>query len=310
MRLRRCRGPEFVDGRVIGRALDPAVPRAIVALAVLVVLAVGLVVLLVVRGEVGQREPVVGGHEVDAGGRRPAVRGVDVATACHPQGELAQQSFLTPPEVAHLVAVLPVPLGPSGRESAHLIAREVPRFRDELHRREDGILMDQVEERTVDVLVPGLPGERGRQVEAEPVDMHVSDPVPQGIHNEAKSGRMADIQAVPGTRRVEVVLPLPVDETVVRRIVEAFEGQCRPEMVAFGRVVVDHIENDLETGAMQCFDHRLEFVDLFARGPSRAVAAVGGQEPDAVVSPVVPGGQGRAGGSHGRIDGSEGVRPR
>ena len=54
--------------RVVGRALDPVVPRAVAVAAVPVVLAVGLVVLVVVGDEVGGREAVVGGDEVDRGG--------------------------------------------------------------------------------------------------------------------------------------------------------------------------------------------------------------------------------------------------
>jgi hypothetical protein len=53
------------DGRVLRLALRAAVPGAVVALAVLVVLAVGLVVLLVVGDQIAQREAVVGGDEVE-----------------------------------------------------------------------------------------------------------------------------------------------------------------------------------------------------------------------------------------------------
>src|SRR5579884_3484577 len=51
---------------IVRRTLDAAVPRPVEALAVAVVLAVRLVVLVVVRDEVGEREPVVRGDEVDA----------------------------------------------------------------------------------------------------------------------------------------------------------------------------------------------------------------------------------------------------
>ena len=65
-------GPQRQDLRVVGRALDAAVPGPVVALAVAVVLAVGLVVLLVVGDEVAQREAVVRGDEVDARDRPAA----------------------------------------------------------------------------------------------------------------------------------------------------------------------------------------------------------------------------------------------
>src|SRR5207245_6605780 len=55
------------DIEVVGLTLDAAVPRPVVALPVVVVLAVGLVVLVVVGDEVVQGEAVVGGDEVDRG---------------------------------------------------------------------------------------------------------------------------------------------------------------------------------------------------------------------------------------------------
>ena len=58
---------------VVGRPLHAVVPRAVVVVAVAVLLAVRLVVLLVVRDEVGQGEAVVAGDEVDAG-EGPAAR--------------------------------------------------------------------------------------------------------------------------------------------------------------------------------------------------------------------------------------------
>src|SRR3712207_8608356 len=55
---------------VVRLALDTAVPGSVVRLAVPVLFAVGLVVLLVVRHEVAQREPVMARDEVDARDRK------------------------------------------------------------------------------------------------------------------------------------------------------------------------------------------------------------------------------------------------
>src|SRR5207244_3504346 len=67
--------------RVVGLALGAAVPGAVVRLAVVVVLAVGLVVLLVVGDEIAQGEAVVGGDEVDRRVGPAAVGLVKVAGA-------------------------------------------------------------------------------------------------------------------------------------------------------------------------------------------------------------------------------------
>lgn len=83
-------GPQGVDLLVVGRSLGAAVPGPVVALAVVVVLAVGLVVLLVVGHQVTQREPVVGGDEVDRGDRPAPGVFVQVGRTGQPVGELVE----------------------------------------------------------------------------------------------------------------------------------------------------------------------------------------------------------------------------
>ena len=86
---------------------------------------------------------------VQVGGAREALR------------ELADAP-LAAPEVAHGVAVLPVPLGPEHREVADLVAAgpDVPRLGDQLHLREHRVLVDRVEERREAVDVVELARER------------------------------------------------------------------------------------------------------------------------------------------------------
>ena len=136
------------DLGVVGRPLDAAVPGPVVVGPVAVALLVGLVVLLVVGDEVGEREAVVGGDEVDRRERVAAVVLVEVARAGQPLGELADVR-LAAPEVAHRVAVDAVPLRPQDREVADLVAAraDVPRLGDQLDLREHRVLMDDVEER-------------------------------------------------------------------------------------------------------------------------------------------------------------------
>ena len=91
---------------------DATVPAVVVVGAILVVLAVGLVVFVVVGDEVTQREAVVGGDEVDAAGRPAPAEAIQVAAAAEPIGKLRNLARVTLPELAHVVAVLAVPLAP------------------------------------------------------------------------------------------------------------------------------------------------------------------------------------------------------
>ena len=139
---------QLEDRRVVGRALDAAVPGQVVVVAVAVVLAVGLVVLVVVGHQVGEREAVVGGDEVDAGVRPPPGAPVQVGRAGEAARELADLAAVALPVGAHAVAIAVVPLRPAEREVAHLVAAvaEVPGLGDQLDAVEHRVLAHHVEE--------------------------------------------------------------------------------------------------------------------------------------------------------------------
>ena len=199
--------PQREDGGVVGRPFDAAVPRAVVLLAVAVVLAVGLVVLLVVRDQIAQREAVVRGDEVDAGVGAPRGALVEVGAAGEAGAEFRQRLVAAAPEVAHRVAVLAVPLGPQRREVADLVApfADVPRLRDQLDPVDHRILLDEIEERAEAIDVVQLARQRRREIETEAVHVHVEHPVAQAVHDQLQHVRVHHVQRVAGARVVHVV---------------------------------------------------------------------------------------------------------
>ena len=72
---------ELDDFGIVSRAFDAHVPGVIVVGAVAIVFAVRLVVLLVVADQIVERESVVRGDEIDAGGRAAAVPLVQIAAS-------------------------------------------------------------------------------------------------------------------------------------------------------------------------------------------------------------------------------------
>ena len=84
---------------------------------------------------------------------------------------------------------------------------------------------------------------------------------------------------------IDVVALLVGQQPVIRRVVDSLEGQGRPTLVAFGGVVVDHIQNDLEAGIVKARHHLLELAQGLLR--LRGVARVRREEADAVVTPVI-----------------------
>ena len=262
------------------------------ALAVVVVLAVGLVVLLVVGDQVVEREAVVRGHEVDARDRSSAGVLVVVGRSGEPAGELAQRR-LPAPEVTDGVAVGAVPLGPLGREVAYLVAAgpDVPRLCDQLDLAHDRVLLDELEEGREAVHLVELAGQRGREVEPEPVDVHLGHPVAQRVHDQLQRVRVPHVEGVPGARVVHVVPLVVLDEAVVGLVVDALEAERRPEVVALGGVVVDHVEDHLDAGRVHRLHHSLELLHLLSQAlcipGARGVRRLRCEEGQGVVAPVV-----------------------
>ncbi len=276
------------DLRIVGRPFDAAVPRPVVVGPVLVALLIGLVVLLVVGDEVAQGEAVVGGDEVDRRERVAPVPLIEVARPGEPARKVGH-ARLTAPEVADHVAVDAVPLRPQDREVPDLVAAraDVPRLGDELDLGEDRILVDHVEERRQPVDVVELPGQRARQVEAEAVDVALADEVPQRVHDQPQHARVHRVQAVARPREVHVVARVVRHQAVVGLVVDPLEGERRPEVVALGRVVVDHVHDHLDARPVERLDHALELAHLLAVLPRGRVQRVGCEEADRAVAPVV-----------------------
>src|SRR5215471_15829808 len=100
--------------------------------------------------------------------------------------------------------------------------------------------------------------------------------------------RLTHVQTVAGSGVVLVVVGIVVVQAIVCRIVYAFERKNRSEMISLGSMPVYNIENHLQTGLVQGFDHDLELLELceFAVR-NRCVSVVRRKESNRVVTPVV-----------------------
>src|SRR4029453_4553568 len=142
---------------------------------------------------------------------------------------------------------------------------------------DDRVLVDDVEEGREPVDVVHRAGQRGRQVQAEAVDVHLGDPVAQRVHEQGQDGGTADVEGVPAAGVVGVPGPVAAVEPVVAAVVDALERQRGPGVVALGGVVVDDVEDHLDAGRVQLLDHRLELQHLTAAAAGGAVVGVGGE---------------------------------
>jgi hypothetical protein len=132
-----------------------------------------------------------------------------------------------------------------------------------------------------------LAGEGGGEVEAEAVDVHLEDPVAEAVHDQLEGPRMGHVERVAAPSVVHAVARAVRHQPVVGGVVDAAEGQGRPQVVALRRVVVHDVEDDLDARLVKGPDHRLELGDLLARAVGGGEPRVGGEKSDRVVPPVV-----------------------
>ncbi|CCJ78250.1 hypothetical protein BN135_3314 [Cronobacter muytjensii 530] len=226
---------------------------------VVIVLAVVLVVFTVVGHQIVKREAVVRGNKVHARPRPAPALIVEVAGAEQTRGEIGR-NVIALPVFAHRIAIFVVPLRPARREAPHLIAAgaDIPWLADKLHLREHRILHDGVEKAATLVEALRLAPEDSAEIEAKTVDMHRFRPVTQGIHHHLQHARMRSVHRVAGTGIVDVVTVLIRHGTVVREVVDAFKRERRAKLVPFRGVVVDHIQDHLDTGVMVGAHHIAE----------------------------------------------------
>jgi hypothetical protein len=277
--------PQLENVGIVRRPFDPAIGTVVVVGAVAIVLAVGLVVLALVADEVGQGETVVDGDVVDARARAAAGTVEQVGGAGHATGEIADQVAVRQPIAPHRVAKMVVPLRPAGGKRAHLIAAgsNVPRLRDQLGPGQNGILPNGGEEGGAAIEPVRSATERAGEIEPEAVDMAGLDPIAQRIHDHLQHARVGQVERVAAAGHVVVVAGLISLQPVVGCVVDAAEAQRRAEMIAFGGVIVDDVEDHLDAGVVQARDRGAELVERAGRGIARLQC----KEAERIVAPVI-----------------------
>src|SRR5262245_42371232 len=117
------------------------------------------------------------GDEVHAGLGAASLMVEEIGGCADARRELRQHALVAPPITPHRVAVAVVPLAPAGREASNAVAvrPQIPGFGDELDAGEPRRLADRVEEAAAWIEAMRLAAQRGGEIEAEPVDMHLHD---------------------------------------------------------------------------------------------------------------------------------------
>src|SRR5262249_34784876 len=132
-----------------------------------------------------------------------------------------------------------------------------------------------------------VPRQSGSQIEAETIDMHVENPVTQAVHDQLEDLRMTDVKRVSGSRVVHIVALLIRHQAVVSGIVNPPEAQRGTQVVAFGRVVINDVQDPFDASSVQRLDHALEFAYLLSMATCIGITAFGSEKIDSVVAPII-----------------------
>ena len=115
--------------------------------------------------------------------------------------------------------------------------------------------------------------------------------MPQAIEDHLAHDRVVAVERIAATGVIAILLAA-VLQHVVDAVLQAFEAERRTLLVAFGRMVENHVEDHLDVRRVQCPHHLLELADLGPGLAAHGISAVRCEEANRVVAPVV--GPGRA----------------
>ena len=90
--------------------------------------------------------------------------------------------------------------------------------------------------------------------------MHLFDPVTQAVHNQLQNIGMQHVERVATTGIVDIISSLGRICPVIAEVVYAPKREGRSQMIAFGRMVINHIQNHFDTGGMHGPHHHLELL--------------------------------------------------
>src|SRR5271165_2472695 len=95
----------------------------------------------------------------------------------------------------------------------------------------------------------------------------------QAVANQAAHKGFICIQSVPGARVIRVPARTPIQD-VVDPVGEALETEGWPVLSAFCGMIVNHIENDLDSSAVERLDHIPELIKHGQRITARTVSGM------------------------------------
>ena len=272
------------------RPFDAVIPRPVDGAAIDVVLAVGLVMFRCVGNEIGEGKAIVRSDEIDRPRRGASTRLEDVGGARDACRKVTGERAVAAPESSYRVAIAVIPFAPPRWERAKAMSAgpDVPRFGNQLEIAQHWILRDCLQQRCLGIerIVPSA--ERGRKIEPKPIDTCCVGVVAQDVQSKAEHRRSVERQRIAAACVIDIMHAIARNGTVVARVVEPTQRQCRSERIALAGVVENHVEDHFDAGGLKGSHASAKLVDSSRRKPR-----IGYKQRDGVVTPVVGEAEGR-----------------
>ena len=147
--------------------------------------------------------------------------------------------------------------------------------------------MNNFKERVQFVKTPMITDQTDGQINSEPVHVHFQNPITQTVHHELKRMGMQQIESVAGAGEIQIQTRILRLQPVISGIVYPAKAKRRAEMISFGSMIVNDIENHFDPCRVQVAHHRLELGDLCPRLSAAGVLRMRREKSDRVVAPVI-----------------------
>ena len=92
---------------------------------------------------------------------------------------------------------------------------------------------------------------------------------------------------LPVARKIHIVARILRRQPIVGGVVHAAHRQSGTELVAFGGVVVDHVENHFNATGVQSCDHHLKLLHRVLGDVHGGIATVGGKKSEGIIAPII-----------------------
>src|SRR4030095_5675637 len=132
-----------------------------------------------------------------------------------------------------------------------------------------------------------IAGQTDGKIEAKSVHVHFQDPITQAVHHQLKRPGMQQVKGVACAREIQIEPRLVRTKGGISEIVDAAETECWTEMISFGSMIINNIENHFDAGGVKTAHHRFELDHLFPHLPAAGVLCMRRKKPDRIVTPVI-----------------------